>query len=51
MTNAYTTPLNFNLIFFDDVLSENKVDRRGTGEECKRRYGLSRSRRDKRLYG
>jgi hypothetical protein len=42
------------LVFFDDVLgvlSENKANRRGTGEEGKRRFGLSRSRRDKHLYG
>src|ERR1700756_3097026 len=46
-------PKSFNLVFDDvlDVLSENKVDRGWSGEECKRRYGLSRSRRDKRLYG
>src|SRR3981189_1214978 len=49
MTNAYTTPLNFNLIFLDDVLSENRVNRRWSGEECKRGKGLGRSRRNKRL--
>jgi hypothetical protein len=40
--------------FFDvvlDLLSENKVNRRGPGEECERRYDLSRSWSDKRLYG
>ena len=49
MTNAYTTPLNFNLIFFDDVLCESNVNRRWSGEECKRGEGLGRSRRNKRL--
>jgi len=46
-------PKSFNLVFDDvlDVLSENTVNRRGPGEERKRRYGLSRSRYGKRLYG
>ena len=43
----------FDLVFDDvlDVLSGNNVDRRGPGEEGKRGYGLSRSRRNKSLYG
>src|SRR5258708_4855143 len=46
-------PKIFDLVFDDvlDVLSGNNVNRRGPGEECKRRYGPSCSRSDKRLYG
>jgi len=42
--------LSFNLIF-DGVLGENKVNRRGAGEERKRGQGPSERRCDKRLYG
>jgi len=45
-------PKSFDLVFEDvlDVLSKNKVNRRGPGVERKRRYGLSQNRRSKRLY-
>ena len=39
-------PLSFNL-FFDDVLSKNKVNRRRAGKECKRGNGLGQRRLNK----